>query len=534
MNVANFITDRAENSGDFPAIIQKQSTFLGIGKDKEVICSFDELEKKINTFANAFSHNGITSQDRVLVLVPTCVDLIAITFSLFKIGATPVFIDPGMGVDKLLENIKNIEATALIGISKAILLKKMKAKYFSSIKTIINVDGGLVGKSLKKILKDRSNVFDAYSYKEDDVACIVYTSGATGPSKGVEYSMRMFIEQTTALKEMLGLVPEENDLSGFPLFALFSLAIGLTTYLPESIDARAPASTNGKKLAAELQKNNIHFANGSPSIWAALSKYLLSKKKKIETLKKLAMFGAPVSHELITDLKKVLPNCQIFTPYGATESLPVSLISDEMIRKETASLTKDGRGVCVGYVYKKVKVEIRNQDQYSNLDQYGAGEIWVSSPMTSKKYFKNEEANKNSKDLSTGELFHFIGDLGYIDDWGRLWYLGRSKHALKSGDENLYSIEVEGVFDSHPKIIKSALVSVNDEPSLAVKIVENKKMGDFEKEEFFKELKVFAKNFKKTKHIKNLFVVESFPLDTRHNIKIDRTELGSSLEKSES
>ncbi len=530
-NVADFITLNAKHSAGHPAIIQSQTAFLGLGKTKEEICSFDELEKKINIFANAFSEEGINAQDRVLVFIPPCIELIATVFALFKIGATPVFIDPGMGIDKLLENIQKTKATALIAISKAILLQKMKGKFFTSIKTIINVDGGLIGKSLKKIVKNKSNMFESYTYSKNDIAAILFTSGATGPSKGVEYSMEMFVEQTKALKELFSLSAEQRDMSGFPLFALYSLSIGLTTYLSESIDARRPAETNGKKLAAELVKHNVSFANGSPSIWISLAKYLKAKKKTIPNLKKLAMFGAPISHELIKDLRDTLPNCTVYTPYGATESLPVSVITDEMILGDTFRDTQSAKGVCVGYLHSSVDLDIRNTNDYSEIGEYKVGEIYINSKMTSKQYFENEDANKKSKLDKSGKLYHFIGDLGYQDRWGRLWYLGRSSHVLKVGSESIYSIEIEGLLNSHPKIEKSALVKVRDEVSVAIIVKEKKTMGDLEKEELFEELRVFGKNYPKVQLIKNFYVVDTFPVDTRHNIKIDRILLGKSLEE---
>ena len=531
MNVTSFITDQSKISGNLPAIIYSKKKWPWARPSKKSY-SFQELEQKINIFANTFKHNGISAQDKVLILSPLSADLIAIAFSLFKIGAVPVFIDPGMNLKSFLQNIKSVEASALIGSSKALILKKIKSKYFSSIKTVINTENGLIGDSLESLTRKQDRNCDEYSYKESDIAGLVLTSGATGPSKAVEYTMKMFIEQKIALEKMLNLSRGEKDLSGFPLFALFSLAIGLPTFISTAIDARVPALTDGKKLAHELIDNNIDFANGSPSIWISLAKYLLANNLKIKNLKKLAMFGAPVSSQLIFDLKSVLPNCDIYTPYGATESLPVSFISDKIIIEETGSLTKQGRGVCVGHLYEKVDIEIVNTENYSKIDKFSPGEIWVSSPMTSLKYFKNEGENLKSKKMIKGNLFHHIGDIGYIDDIGRLWYLGRLAHAIHQMNETIYSIEIEGVLNSHPKIKKSALIKVGSKPCVAVVLTNLFQLEGSKKNDFFDDL--VSKNLAhcpKLEKIENFYILKTFPVDTRHNIKIDRIKIGRSIEK---
>ncbi len=530
MNVANFISDFSRENSGKPAIVSLKDPVLGLGKKKREVCTFDELDKKINIYANSFVNNGILKTQKVLVFIPPSIELMSSIFALFKIGATPILIDPGMGVDHLVKHIETVQADALIGISKSLYLKKLKGKFFKTVKTSINVDGKLLGTSLDKIIKDQSNEFIAHDFNKDELAAILFTSGATGPAKGVEYTMGMFVSQTKQLKSTLNLVHSDRDLSGFPLFALFSLCMGLTTYITPSIDASKPAATNPKKLVNDLIENKITFANGSPSIWKTLIPYLKNKKKNIKTLKKLATFGAPVSHDLLRQLKEVLPDCEIYTPYGATESLPISNISSTVILGESYNLTTKGRGVCVGYPLSGVKVRI---DGAKNFHGHPAGELLVKSDMTSLNYYENPEVNSKTKIKINDEHFHRIGDMGYFDDWGRLWYLGRQSHTIYQDTYVLYPISFEGVINAHSKVKKSALIQVEDQACMAIICQDDLTLGPVAQESFFNELRVFSKKLVPIDQIKKFFLVESFPVDIRHNIKIDRPALGDSLTGSE-
>ncbi len=530
MNVANFISNFSHENPGKPAIVALKDPMLGLGKKKREVCTFDELDKKINIYANSFINNGIEKSQKVLIFIPPSIELMCTVFSLFKIGAIPILIDPGMGVDHLVKHIEAVKADALIGISKSLYLKKLKSKFFKTVKTAINVDGKLLGTSLDKIIKDQSNEFEAHDFDKDELAAILFTSGATGPAKGVEYTMGMFISQTRQLKSTLNLVHSDRDLSGFPLFALFSLCMGLTTYITQSIDAAKPAATNPKKLVNDLIENKITFANGSPSIWKTLIPYLKNKKRNIKTLKKLATFGAPVSHDLLRQLKEVLPDCEIYTPYGATESLPITNISSTVILGESSQFTKKGKGVCVGYPLNGVKVKI---DGAKNFHGHPAGELLVNSNMTSLNYYENPQENAKAKTKINDEDFHRIGDMGYFDDWGRLWYLGRQSHTLYQDSNVLYPTSFEGVINAHTKVKTSALIQVEGQACMAIICNDDITMGPVAKESFFNELRVFSKKLVPIDQIKKFFLVESFPVDIRHNIKIDRPALGESLEGKE-
>ncbi len=537
MNIANFIQDNAQKYPDKQAVIARASGgFFSFGKSSNQFesCSYDELDKRSNVYANAFVENGITQGTKTLVFVTPNLDFAPIIFALFKVGAIPVFIDPGMGLESMLSCVQSVEAEALIGISKVQYLRNIKRKYFSHIKTVINVDGNFWGTlSLSKIAKNQSNQFEILEKEPSDLAAILFTSGGTGRPKGVEYTMGMFWKQTVMLKEAFRLTPSDKDYPGFPLFSLFTLALGLTTHICD-FDASKPAQSNPKKILKDLLEYRITFGAGSPSIWKNVAEHCLKKKQTLPLVKTLALFGAPVRYELLEKLVKVFPNANIYTPYGATECLPVSLTSAHEVLGETKELRLQGKGVCVGYPLKGVEVQIipMVDEKVENLSITGVlpageiGEIIVKSPTTTPGYHLKAEATELIQIKDEQGYWHRMGDVGLIDEWNRLWFLGRKSHVVKTDERMYYPTAVEAIFNEHNEVENCALIEVNGKPALAV-LRKDKKISlsiDYQ-EKFFSELEILGQKYQASEGIQKYVLFEEFPVDTRHNIKIDRKKL---------
>lgn len=536
MNVANQITDIALR---FP---YKRSVTIFNGKDtlgniKYTHYTYIQLEKRINQLANALIELGVKKQDRVLLFVKPSLDFSAITFALFKMGAVPVLIDPGMGVKKFLEAVKEVKARVLIGIPKAHILRRIFASKFESVEIFLNTSKlQFLTKSLTKLTPKMSYSFSAVEMNKDDMAAILFTSGGTGQPKGVIYTHDIFINQTKMLQEEFGLTHEDVDIPGFPLFALFTLAMGMTSCIPD-MDPSKPAKADPKKLIQNISDQGGTFVAGSPAIWKNVVEYCLEHKLTLPTVKYLVMFGAPISIEMHEKFQKVLPNGTTYTPYGATECLPVSNISGTEILKETRKFTQEGKGTCVGLPVTDVEIEIipitNNEiDHISKtkiLPAYVKGEIIVKSKVVTPEYFLLPHKTREAK-IQDGEyLWHRMGDVGYKDNKGRLWFCGRKAHVINIDQENMYSIPVEEIFNQHPDVLRSALVKIESgkkRPAIVIERKDKKTKLDPEiRNLFFAELIEMATQYEHTKNIHDLFLYKDFPVDVRHNIKIDRKKL---------
>lgn len=522
MNIACRIRDIA---GKFP---DKKSVVLG--RDKSFY-TFSEFEDRSNQIARQLSDFGIKPGMRTLLFVKPCLDFSVITFALFKLGAVPVLIDPGMGVANLLNSIKQVKPEALVSVGMVHWLRRMKSDFFKDVKVKVSLNR--VGGSTRYLYQDLDSQpkrFDPLEVNNSDYAAILFTSGGTGIPKGVLYTHGILNAQTDALKEMFKLDEHCSDLPGFPLFALFTLAMGMTSVIPE-MDPTRPAECDPSKIVRNILDHNITFVAGSPAIWERVGKYCAGKKIQLPSIKQVVMFGAPVRPEVHQLFKTVLTNGDTFTPYGATECLPVSLISGSEVLKKHLPLMMRGYGTCIGKnipgtTIKIIKTTDIPEGQLSELPKGEIGEIVVSGPQVTPAYFEMDEETRNAKIIHQDKLWHRMGDLGWIDEENNLWFLGRKTHRVETPMGTYYSIQMESIFNQHPKIKRTALVKliINNVARPAI-IVERHDRKTRMSESFLKELLVLKENEPFTKDVQHFFLHGGFPVDVRHNIKIDRIKL---------
>lgn len=541
MNVSDQITDIAlklpyKMASSYPEKIHG-------GKYLYSHYTFIQLEERINQFSNKLIKLGVKRGDKVLVFVKPCLDFAPLVFALFKIGAVSVFIDPGMGKDNFLKAVEQVNPQVLIGVPKVHFIRLFFKKYFRNIRVFINFANWnfLNAKSILKKLMDEKPFYEAISPAPKEMAAILFTSGGTGIPKGVVYTHEIFIEQTKMLKEEFNLNASDVDVPGFPLFALFTLSMGMTSYIPD-MDPSRPAKADPKKIIKNIMDSGATFVAGSPSIWQNISRYCIEHKISLPTVKVVCMFGAPISNKLHYEFSKILPNGTTYTPYGATESLPIANISGREVLLETAKLSDQGHGVCVGYPLKGVDVKIikSTPDIISHLSEAEflnaneVGEIIVHSKTTTKSYYQMELKTREAKISDGDNTWHRMGDVGYIDDKGKLWFCGRKSHVVTIDDQAHYTIPVESVVNLHPEVQRSALIEYKNELALVIERVDGKnKLNEIERNHFFSEVYELMNQFKHTQNIHHLFLAKSFPVDVRHNIKIDRIKLKKMAKRGE-
>ena len=476
--------------------------------------TFKELDETISRFANYFLQKGIRRGSKVLVFIKPSIELPATTFALFKVGAIPIFIDPGMGMKNLLRAIAEVTPTAMVAVPLIRTLSRVFRKAFRSVSIKLDCT------KLRRDSIGESSSFEMYDATEDEMAAILFTSGGTGKPKGVVYTHKIFISQTRLLQEMYSLTSDDVDCPCFSLFSFFTIAMGMTSCIPP-IDPSKPSNVDSRALVESIAKNDTTFAAGSPAVWTIVGDYCNEHGIELPTLKYLVMFGAPVDLSMHEKWKKVLPNGTTYTPYGATESLPISNISGDYILKNTAATTLEGAGVCVGPAVPSVDAMIYNED-----------EILVSGDTTTREYYNEEAATLESKLTIDGRLWHKVGDVGRIDEEGRIWFWGRKVHVLHLDDRIMYPVPCETVFNRHPKVRRTALVGPTLGGRIVPSIVVELKDGSTKMtEDLLRELKEIRDAHEHTKPIENFYLKKDFPVDVRHNIKIDNIALRDWVEE---
>jgi acyl-CoA synthetase (AMP-forming)/AMP-acid ligase II len=520
-------------------------------KDPELVATFDRrtggrrsfgsLSTTIAKVACRLKNLGVRPRDRVAVFVGDGPRFVVVVNALFHLGAVPVLIDPGMGLDNLAGCVREQRPRVLLGIARAQLLRWLRRDAFRSVELSLVVDGWFPGASTVQL--DGDDPSDTYlpmhRQASHEPAAVLYTSGSTGAPKGVLYTHGMLMAQAATIRDIFGIARGDVDVCCFLPFALFSVAMGTTAVFPH-MDFRTPARARPERIYAALNEGldgrPATSAFASPALWEPFSRWVQATGKQLPGVRRILTAGAPVRPQLHERLLQALPEGDVFTPYGATEALPVAFMNGRAVLEETAALTRRGQGTCVGRVAPGVTVKIvaLHDDPIPTLFDARElapgeiGEIIVRGACVTRAYDETSErardANALSKIVDGDAVWHRMGDAGSVDDQGRVWFCGRKNHRVdKEGGLVLHSIPVEAVVETLVDGTgqRAALVGVGERGrQRAVVFVET---GD-------KPIPLLEA----VRALPGCGAVDevrpfagSFPVDKRHNAKIEREKLAA-------
>ena len=560
MNIARRLVETARKMPDDIAVAQP----LKSGNYRTV--TFRELDTDSDRIAAALSKSGVKPGTKLALLVRYGIDFITLVFALYKTGAVLVLIDPGMGLRRMVGCLAEVEPDGFIALP-LVHAVRIFSRRFPKAKYNLTVGrrwlwGGLSLDAIKEAGKEKNNScslfptpFSLAETQPNDLAAIIFTSGSTGTAKGVAFTHRIFDTQVEEIRRRYEIRPGEIDLACFPFFGLFNAAMGVTTVIPD-MDPTRPVLVDPQKIVDAANHWKITQSFASPALWNRVADYCLETGCRFETLKRAVSAGAPISFALLDKLKRCLPNdADIHTPYGATEALPIASISATEVLGETAEQTKQGGGVCVGKRFGQVqwKIIAITDDPIPRLEDARElppgkiGELVVHGPQVTQRYVTRLEANALAKIIdANGEVWHRMGDVGYLDNADRFWFCGRKAHrveipilpTLSQGEREkqerelsgtLFSIPCEAIFNQHPKVFRSALVGVPEPMILVEPLPQYFPKTAAEKEQLLAEIRELAKTSPLTEGICRFGVHPKFPVDVRHNVKINRELLAETV-----
>jgi acyl-CoA synthetase (AMP-forming)/AMP-acid ligase II len=515
-------------------------------KNQYASCTYQELNELSDCYARGLHAYGITPGTRTALMLTPGLDFFAMFFALFKAGAIPVLIDPGMGMNPLKQCLAEAQPRAFIGVTKAHFARKILGWAKESCELLVSAGPtlGLGGINLKKLKAMGGPVTGEalHSVEPDDIAAILFTSGSTGAPKGVVYRHRHFNAQVKMLRDAFKIEPGDVSLPTFPPFALFDPALGMTTIVPD-MDPTRPADADPKKLVAAINQFKVTVIFGSPALLDTLSRYCVKNKIRMESVTRVISAGAAVPVRTIRRMQDALyRDAEIHTPYGATECLPVSSISAAQIDDKMIDKIESGDGVCVGQPLEQNTVRIiqiseiafNDISETSEMPRGMAGEIIVSGPSCTDSYWGRDTDTVMSKIAGdNGETWHRMGDVGIMDGTGRLWYCGRVSQKVETGKETLYADQCEAIFNQHPDLVRSAVVGIGTRgrqtPVLCIEVAGELSPVNSERVHF--DLLQLAQAHSITRSIRSVLFHPGFPVDIRHNSKIGREELAVWAEK---
>lgn len=530
-NVARFLRRWAEQRPDQPAMhFPRGSSATNPRWDT---LTFSELDRESDALAHGLRAEGVRRGDRTVVLIKPSLTFYALFFALFKLGAVPVVLDPGMGLRALLRCIERTRPRVLVGAPAVQVLRALHPGPFASVELSIAGGGAWpFGLHLDRIRRDEGP-FDMESLGPDEHAAILFTSGSTGPAKGVRSTQAMFAAQVEALSTMLRFQPGFVDAQAFASFAVFDLCMGLTSAI-HPMDLSRPGAADPARIAGTLRAFEPEVAFASPIVWQRLSRWAAERGERFPSLQTTITVGAPIAPDLLRRCHAMLgPDARMLTPYGATEGLPITSIDSREILDETGEQTARGAGVCVGRPAPGAEVRIVGITEEAiptwcddlALPPGQLGEVVIGGLQVSPFYEDAPEANAASKILHGDRVLHRTGDLGMLDEKGRLWFHGRKAHRLETPAGVLPSVPVEAIYDEHPDVFRTALVGVGAQgreiPVLCVEMEPGRRFGP-EVEAGLRELEAGTPW---EGRVRRFLPHPGLPTDARHNSKIRREDL---------
>jgi acyl-CoA synthetase (AMP-forming)/AMP-acid ligase II len=521
------------------------------GRVRYTHLTYLQLDRDSDRIARGLDAMGIARGARAVVMVRPGLDFFALVFAVFKAGVVPVLIDPGIGLGSLGRCCRDAAPEVFIGIPKAVWAHRLLGWGRETVRQVILVAPGRrrLGRSAVKTLDEvreagrgaQARGLDATPVGDppsaDEVAAILFTSGSTGPPKGAVYTHGTLNAQVELIRDLFAIEPGEVDLCTFPLFALFAPALGMTAIVPD-MDPTRPARADPAKIVEAIEDFGATNLFGSPALLRQLVRGDDGALAKLPSLKRVVSAGAPIAAQTLERMARRLePPAQVHPTYGATEALPVASIGSEEALGQTRRLTEMGQGVCVGMPVEGLEARIIRIDDgpiptWSDdlvVPEGTIGEIVVAGPVVTRSYFNRPEATGLAKiaDRERSIVYHRMGDVGYRDDLGRLWFCGRKSHRVILPDVTLFTIPCEAIFITHPAVERSALVGVRrgreTVPVICIEAVGPLSRGD--RERIRRELLERGAGFAHTRPIRTILFHPRFPVDIRHNSKIFREQL---------
>jgi acyl-coenzyme A synthetase/AMP-(fatty) acid ligase/pimeloyl-ACP methyl ester carboxylesterase len=394
--------------------------------------SWTMLADRVARLADAMHERGVQPGDRVALLVPPGADLLAMVYALWRIGAVIVVIDAAHGPRALYRSLRAARLDHVVAVRRA-----------RPVVSLLRVPGAVVWvDELTALLRQDGKhsarttsidaLSDAASGKDD--AAIVFTSGATGPAKPVAYTRQRIAATRDVLMEHYGFTSTDVLVAAFAPWAVLGPLLGISSVIP-SMDPSKPGTLTADALAEAMERAGGTVMWMSP---AALRSVLSGAspdspardrlRKASDDLRLLLIAGAPVSRRLLHEAVQMWPQADVRTPYGMTEVLPASDVRSKEILDDPSE-----SGVLVGTPLPGVDIAIAALDGIGEPSEQLShapavlGEVVIRARHAKSRYDSRAFVERRA---SRNRGWHRSGDIGILDEHGRLWIQGRLSHVI--------------------------------------------------------------------------------------------------------
>ena len=355
----------AAGSDDGPAIAE-------LGHRGTRVISFAGLRDRVSALAEGLRRVGVRPGHRVALLVPPGLDLTTTVYACWQSGAVIVVADAGLGWRRMADSLRSADPDYLIGIPAAIAaaaafqlpgIRVVAGEVPRPIRQLLGIQHSideLVTAGDGSALVDTRRVRLDPDGAQSSEAAVLFTSGATGPPKGVVYRHHQLLAQLDQVRALCDVNPGDRLVAAFAPFALYGPALGIGAVVPR-MDVTKPGTLTAARLADAAAAINATLVFASPAalrnVVATSGELTTEQSSALARIRLVLSAGAPVSVTLLRRLREVLPHAELHTPYGMTEALPLTDISLSEL-EEAGS----GNGVCVGRPLPGVQIQISPLD----------------------------------------------------------------------------------------------------------------------------------------------------------------------------
>ena len=513
--------------------------------------TYAQLSERAERLAVGLRAAGVAEGTRVSFMVPPSFEAVVLGVALFRVGATLIGIEPySHGLRRVTRCLARVEPEVFFGSPRAHLAKRIFGWGRGSIRKEFVADGRFPGVTpVSALLADRAPTDPpAPAVEAGDPAVVAFTTGSTGIPKPTVLRHRNFRAMVAAVDEQWSLseADEVVDMPTFPMFWVIALSAGGQVVVPPmDFTRKGPGDADPAALLRTIEERGVTSMFASPALLTNLARHARQEAITVPTVRRIVAGGAEILGPLYAAVRDVLgPDGELYSNYGATEALPLCEIDGATVLGETWQRTQQGEGLCVGWGLPRVELRIlpvtdgpiADMGEVEALPLGEVGEIVARSPHVSEDYFLDPVATAANKIPDPdGTVWHRLGDLGWLDEQGRLWLGGRHSHRVVTPEASYLPLQVEPVVASHPAVARAALVGVpRSGGTAAVVCIERADGNDRPAEVVAGELRDLVARYDTTRGLTEFVEVRKLPVDRRHNAKINRPELGQELARRES